>query len=153
METGLLHLHNLLRWLVLITALVALVRGLGGLGGNKAFGKADKRAGLFFMICCDIQLLLGLALYFMKGWFNVLTSGGGFMKIQAQRFWAMEHLVGMLIAIILVHIGYSATKKNISDKAKFSRWFWYSFIAVVLILATIPWPFRENIGRALFPGM
>lgn len=153
MDQGLLHLHNLMRWFVLLTALLALFRGLGGLSGNKIFGKADKRAGLFFMICCDIQLLLGLVLYIRKGWFNVLTSGGGFMKNPAQRFWAMEHLLGMLIAIILVHIGYSATKKNISDKAKFSRWFWFSFIALLLILATIPWPFRENIARAWFPGM
>lgn len=152
METGLLHLHNFMRWVVLITALIALFRGIGGLGGNKAFGKADKRAALFFMISCDIQLLLGLFLYFGKGWFNVLTSGG-FMKLPAQRFWAMEHMLGMLIAIVLVHLGYSAVKKNVADKTKFSRWFWYSLVALLIIIATIPWPFRESVARGLFPGM
>jgi membrane protein DedA with SNARE-associated domain len=105
------------------------------------------------MISCDIQLLLGLALYFMNGWYQMLASGGEVMKNPAQRFFAMEHFALMLIAIILVHVGYSSSKKDVPDVSKFKRLFWYTLIALVIILVSIPWPFRELVGRPWFPGM
>jgi hypothetical protein len=125
---------------------------MSGMGGGKAFTKSDKRPAMLLMIFADIQLLLGLVLYIGKDWFKVLTSGG-FMKLPAQRFWAMEHMLGMLIAIILIHAGYSVVKKNVPDATKFKRLFWCTLLALVVIFITIPWPFREIIGRPLFPGM
>lgn len=152
MLTGIQHLHNFLRWFILLFALWTIIKSVGGMSGGKTFTKSDKRPALLLMITADIQLLLGLVLYFGNGWFKVLTSGG-FMKLPAQRFWAMEHMVGMLIGIILIHVGYSGIKKTISDTAKFKRLFWCTLIGLIVILATIPWPFREIIGRPLFPGM
>lgn len=152
MLTGIQHLHNFLRWFILIFALWTIIKSMSGMSGGKSFTKSDKRPALFLMITADIQLLLGLILYVGKGWFDVLTSGG-FMKLTAQRFWAMEHMVGMLIGIILIHIGYSAIKKDIPDTAKFKKVFWFTLIAFIIILVTIPWPFREAVGRGLFPGM
>ncbi len=152
MATGMLHLHNFMRWLVVLFALWTILKMMGGMSGSRSFTKADKRPALFLLISADVQLLLGLYLYINKGWLKVLT-GGGFMKNAAQRFWAMEHMVGMLIGIILIHVGYSAIKKNISDQAKFKKVFWYTLIGFIIILATIPWPFRELVGRPLFPGM
>lgn len=152
MDQGLLHLHNIMRWVVLIFAIIVIIRGLSGMSGGKTFSNSDKRMALFLMIGADIQLLLGLALYFMKGW-NKVLAGGGAMANKALRFWSVEHITGMLIAIILIHIGYSAVKKNISDTTRFKRMFWYTLIALIIILATIPWPFRELVGRPLFPGM
>lgn len=122
------------------------------MGGGKAFTKSDKRPAMLLMIFADIQLLLGLVLYIGKDWFKVLTSGG-FMKLPAQRFWAMEHMLGMLIAIILIHVGYSVVKKNVPDVTKFKRLFWCTLLALIVIFITIPWPFREIVGRPLFPGM
>lgn len=153
MEQGLLHLHNFLRWLVLLFAVLTLYRCMRGMGSGKAFAAGDKKMALFLLICCDVQLLLGLALYYFKGWFNVLTSGGNVMSDKYTRFFAVEHLTGMLIGIILVHIGYSSIKKNIPDNTKFKKVFWYVLIAFIIIMATIPWPFREIVGRPLFPGM
>lgn len=153
MQQGLLHLHNFLRWLVLLFAVLTLVRSMRGMGGAHAFTKSDKRMALFLMISCDIQLLLGLALYFMKGWMTVLASGADVMGNKYNRFFAVEHLTGMLIAIVLIHIGYSSVKKNIPDSSRFKKLFWFTLIALVIILATIPWPGRELIGRPLFPGM
>ena len=153
MQQGLLHLHNFMRWVVLLFALLTIIRGMRGMGGGKAFTGSDKKTAMFLMISCDIQLLLGLALYFMKGWFTVLTSGGDVMSNKYNRFFAVEHLFGMLVAIVLIHIAYASVKKNIADQAKFKKLFWYTLIAVLIILATIPWPGRELIGRPLFPGM
>lgn len=152
MLTGIQHLHNFLRWFVLFFAIWTIIKSMSGMGGGKAFTKSDKRPAMLLMITADIQLLLGLVLYIGKDWFKVLTSGG-FMKLPAQRFWAMEHMLGMLVAIILIHIGYAAVKKDIPDTSKFKKVFWFTLIALVIIFATIPWPFREVIGRPLFPGM
>ncbi len=153
MQQGLLHLHNFLRWIVLLFGILVIIRSIGGMGGKKEFAAGDKRMALFLLISCDIQLLLGIALYFMKGWFTVLTSGADIMANKMNRFFAVEHATGMLIAIILIHIGYSAIKKNIPDSSKFKKLFWFTFIAFIIILVTIPWPFREIVGRPLFPGM
>jgi len=154
MTDGLLLLHNLLRWLVLLFALITIFRTMGGLNGSKPF--TARKPALFLMISCDIQLLLGLALYFTGAWGikNIQNQGmGNVMKDSVSRFFAVEHSIGMIVAIILVHIGYSATKKSISDGAKYKRVFWCTLIALIIIFATIPWPFREAIARPLFRGM
>ncbi|MBN9483329.1 MAG: hypothetical protein BGO70_12680 [Bacteroidetes bacterium 43-93] len=156
MQQGLLHLHNILRWFVLIFALWTIFKSLADMNSGKAFTGANKRPALFLMISCDIQLLLGLILYFTGAWGikNIQNQGmAAVMKDHASRFWAVEHITGMIIAIVLVHIGYSSTKKNIEDKAKFRKLFWFTVIALLIILFTIPWPFRQDIGRAMFPGM
>ena len=145
-----LIIHSLLRWLILLFALLTIISAASGMGGKKAFTKGDKRNALFLMICCDIQLLAGFALYFANGWFRML-SDSSVMKNAALRFFVMEHNVMMLIAIILVHIGYSATKRNISDGAKYKRLFWFTTIAMLIILVSIPWPNKPaGIARPLF---
>ncbi len=152
MLTGIQHLHNFLRWFIVFFAFWTIFKSMSGMNGGRPFTKGDKHPALLLMITADIQLLLGLILYFGNGWFKVLTSGG-FMKLPAQRFWAMEHMVGMLLGIIFIHIGYSVVKKNIDDTAKFKKLFWFTLIGLAIILATIPWPFREVVGRGMFPGM
>lgn len=147
-----LAIHNIFRWLILLFALLTLVKGFGGMGGKKAFTAGDKRSAMFLMICCDIQLLLGLILYFVNGWFGLLTSGTATSN-DSNRFFSIDHAFGMIIAIVLVHIGYSATKKNIPDASKYKRMFWFTLIAVIVILGTIPWPGMGTHGRPLFPGM
>ncbi len=156
MQQGLLHLHNFLRWFVIIFALWTIVKTMGGLSGNKPFTKAEKRPAMLLMIICDTQLLLGLLLYFTGAWGlkNIQNQGmGNVMKDSISRFWAVEHFAGMLLAIILVHIGYASVKKSIPDAAKYKKVFWFTLVAFIIIMATIPWPFREAIARPLFPGM
>jgi len=156
MQTGILHLHNLMRWVVILFMLLTLIKSASGMGGNKTFTSGDRKTALFMMISVDIQLLLGLYLYFTGAWGikNIQNQGmGNIMKDNVSRFFAIEHTIGMLIAIILVHIGYATIKKNINDKSKFSKLFWFTLIAVVITLIFIPWPFREGVGRPWFPGM
>lgn len=154
MDTGILHLHSLLRWVVLLVALWAVVKMAAGRSGQKAFTPSDKRPALFFLIVMDLQLLAGLYLYLTGAWGlkNIQNQGmGNVMKDPASRFFAVEHLLGMLIALVLVHIGYSATKKAPTDRQKFNKAFWCFLVALLLILASIPWPFRESLGRGWMP--
>jgi hypothetical protein len=147
-----LSFHSLLRWLILFFALVTLINSVTGMSGKKPFTGGHKRTALFLMICCDIQLLLGLILYFMGPWWGMLKSGTA-MSDKVARYFTVEHSVGMIVAIILIHLGYSATKKNIADSSKFKRLFWFILFAIIIILGTIPWPSRDMIGRPLFRGM
>ncbi len=151
-NTLLLDLHSIMRWIVLLFALLALITGLRGLNGQRPFGPSEQRTARFFLISCDIQLLLGLALYFLRGYYRNFSGGdmGALMKDSVARFWTIEHIFGMVVAIIIVHIGYAGTKGNRTDKSKYSRLFWCTIIALLIIMATIPWPFRTpGIGRGL----
>lgn len=120
---------------------------------KKPLKKTNKQMALFLLICCDIQLLLGLALYYLKGWFGVLSGGGNIMKDPVIRFWAVEHGVGMVVAIILVHVGYTSLKRKMDDDVKFKRLFWCSFIALAIFIATTPWEGKQAVGRSNIPSM
>lgn len=153
MYNGLLELHSFLRWVILVLAFITIFRSGSGMAGGKAFTAADKKVGLFLMIAAHTTLLVGLYLWLAGPWglANIRNLGfGEVMKVRSTRFYAVEHLTGMLIAIVLITIGRGAAKKNISDLAKHKRTFWYILIALVIILATIPWPFRAEIARPWF---
>ncbi len=143
MYTTLLLLHSLLRWVILITALWALIRAWRGLTGNHAFLPADKKSGLFFMISADIQFALGLLLYFVARSFTkqALSNMKAAMKDTDLRFWSVEHALLMVIAWLLIHIGYAKSKKG-TDKSRFKSAAIFYTIAVVLVLAAIPWATR-----------
>ena len=109
------------------------------------------------MICADIMLLLGLYQWVTGPWGlkSIQTNGMGVvMKNSVLRFFAIEHLIGMLIAIVLIHIGYSYAKKNIPDAVKHKRTLVFFGLALLVILISIPWPFRAvGADRTWFPGM
>ena len=90
-----LPLHNLLRWAVLLFGLLAVLRAIGGLSSGRIYNASDNRTGLFFMISCDLQFLIGLALFFMNGWMDRL-KGVDVMKDPVTRFFTVEH-AGMMI--------------------------------------------------------
>ena len=143
MATGLLHLHNLLRWVVLIAILVAIVQLLM----NKNALKASK----VLLISAHTTLVLGLYQYFFGAvGFALIKSMGmaAVMKDNLARFWAVEHIFSMVLAIILITIGHVKYKKGGSSKTTLILY----ILALLLIFAVIPWPFRAEIARPLFPG-
>jgi uncharacterized membrane-anchored protein len=142
--------HNITRWAVLLFGVWALLNAITGISSKRAFSANDKRSGLFFMTFCDIQLVLGLVLYFKFSWFDKLKDMGNTMKNSFDRFFAVEHMSMMLIAWLLVHIGYSAVKRADTDAKKHKKMLIFFGLALLLILASIPWPFREAIAKPLF---
>jgi len=151
--TGLLYLHSFLRWVILILAIVAIYKSYMGMTAGKPFSAGDKKIGLFLMIAAHTTLLVGLYLWFFGpfGLMNIQNLGfGAVMKNRVARYYAVEHTVGMLIAIVLITVGRGVSKKPIPDAAKHKKTFWLLLIALIIILATVPWPFREGIGRPWF---
>jgi hypothetical protein len=145
-----LVLHNLIRWAVLIFGLWTILSALSGVIAKRDYTSSDNRANLLFMISCDLQLVLGLILYFANSWFDRLKDLGNNMKDANSRFFTMEHSLMMIIAWLLVHIGRVSVKKAVTPAAKHRRTLIYLGLAIVIILAAIPWPFREAIARPLY---
>ena len=155
METGLVHLHNLLRWVILICLLVAVLKSYTAWQKKQAFAASDRKLWLITMISAHITLLLGIYQW-LFGRYGVfvtdLPAGTKVMKDTFYRFFWIEHPSIMIIAIVLITLGRGMAKKSVPDPVKYKKAFWYFFIALVLILVAVPWPFRE-IGRPLLPGM
>jgi hypothetical protein len=132
------------RWIVLLLLLFAIINSL--IAGNRPYIRTDNRLGLLLTISADLMLLIGIALWFTGPWgYKQIQSRGmtEIMKDPTARFFTVEHLAGMLIAIILIHIGKAQGRKKISDRAKHRRTLIFYFLALLIILASIPWPFRE----------
>lgn len=141
MYTGLLHTHNLFRWLVLIALVLAVLFALTGWFGKREWNKKDNITGLILMIFMDIQFLVGLILYALvspitKAAFN---DFGAAMKNADLRFYAVEHILMMVIALVLVHIGRAKSKKDVAPWKKHRSAAIYYVIALVVVLAGIPW--------------
>jgi heme A synthase len=151
MQSYILYLHSILRYFIMLFALIVVVQSLSGILGKRNFGKGNKMFALMLLIFCDLQLLLGFSLYYMAVISTGMLSGGDVMKDPSKRFWAVEHSVGMLIAIILVHIGYTIAKKNIDNERKFKRLFWCIFVALGIFVAMIPWEGKQAVGRPNIP--
>lgn len=137
----LLGLHNITRWLVLIVGILAIVRAFMGWSGKRPWTGLDNSAGLFFTISMDVQLLLGLLLY---GVFSPITTGafadfGAAMSNPDARFWLVEHIFMMVLAVILAHVGRSLAKKAPTDVAKHKRAAIFFTLALIVVLAGIPW--------------
>lgn len=148
------YVHSMLRWFVLLLLMVAIVKSLSGMVAHKAFTASDKRIGLLLLMVAHTTALIGIYQWVIGSWGlkNIQHLGmSTVMKDAGLRFWAVEHIAGMLIAVVLITMGKRVGKLSIADLSKHKRSFWFYTVALVIILACIPWPFREGVGRALFP--
>ncbi len=146
MQTVLIF-HNLLRWAVLLFGLLTFFRAISGVISKRTFTGGDSSSNFWFMLSCDIQLLLGLILYFNGQWFERLKNFHETMKNTDYRFFSFEHGVMMIIAWILVHVGRVSVKKASTASSKHKRALLFFGLAIILILASIPWPFRDTVMR------
>lgn len=127
-----LHAHSGFRWLVIIFLLAAIIKSLLGLMGKKEYDKGDNLIALLLLSFTHLQLIFGIAMYFLSQQF----SGGMsvVMKDSTLRFWAVEHGSIMLIAIALITIGRVKSKKAATSELKFKKGIIFFSIALVLIL-------------------
>jgi hypothetical protein len=135
--------HSWTRWLVLILAVLAIFKALAGWLGQKPFEKQDNILGASFVGSMHLQLLLGLLLYFVfspMGLKAIQTSGmGAVMKNADARYWAVEHITVMILAVVLAQVGRSLSKKAPTDLQKHKKAAIFFGIALLLVLSRIPW--------------
>lgn len=144
----LLPIHNILRWVVVIAAVVAIAGSWLGVLQKKEWTKGDRLRGVGFVAAMDVQLLVGMILYFTS---PLIQQGfedfGAAMKEAGIRYFLVEHIFLMVIAVALAHVGSVMAKKADTDSAKFKRAAIFFTISFVLVLVRTPW------FRPLFPEL
>lgn len=148
MYSAVLSLHSWLRWAVLVAGLVAWVRSVSG--PASAWSRVDDRAGFWFVMTLDLQLTIGLILYFFLSPYTTaaLRDLGGAMKDSTLRFWAVEHGFGMLIGVALAHVGRVRARKGDARHRRRTTAIFVG-LALVAIAISIPWPGLGAHGRPL----
>jgi hypothetical protein len=135
--------HSGLRWIALGLLIYAIFNALRK---KDFYAKSDRLVNMFAMVSLHIQLVIGLILYFTS---SKVSFVDGWMKNQLLRFYGMEHLSLMILAIILVTIGHAKAKRSTDPAKKHKTILLFYAIGLILIIASIPWPFR-NLGAGWF---
>ncbi|MHC5202050.1 hypothetical protein [Myroides sp. LJL119] len=137
------HAHSGVAYLAIIFLVIAIINAFAGLSAKREFTDKDKKFGLFALIFCHIQLLLGLILYyfFFQSVSPLIAEGGmgAVMKDSTLRQLLVEHPVINIIAIALITVGWSKHKKAVDSSAKFKKFTIFYTIGLILILSRIPW--------------
>lgn len=144
----LLSIHGYWRWVVLLTGIVSIVVAIRGLIGHRTFAPAGRKAGVLYVTAIDMQFLLGIALLFTSplvkiAWMNM----GAAMKQHELRFFSVEHVTAMIIAVTFAHIGWIRCKRAVEDRLKYRRLLVWNLLSLVAVAIGIPW------WRPLFRGM
>jgi hypothetical protein len=150
MYTIILALHSWIRWIALIAGVGATIMTMRDGSGATGSSRLD-RWGFILVTALDVQLLLGLILYLVvsPNMVEIRANFGAAMKDPVARFWAVEHISSMLLAVILVHVGRVLGRKATSPESKRMKLFVCFGIATVLMILSIPWP-GLRAGRPLF---
>jgi membrane-associated HD superfamily phosphohydrolase len=149
MYAALLHTHSLLRFIVLLLLIGVVVNSFLGMTSKKPFGKLDNLLGLSLFSVTHTQLLVGLALYFSSS-FVVFSSDT--MKDASLRYWTVEHITLMLVAIALITVARITAKKMTDDAARHKRMFVFNALALVIILMAIAMSQRGFFAITGTPG-
>lgn len=144
MYAPLLILHSILRWAVLVFGILAAIEAFTGWRGGRPWGSTAEGRAKRFVMTFDVQFVVGLLLY---GVFSPLTTAafqdfGGAMRDPALRFFAVEHITLMLVALALAHVGKVKATKARDHAAKHRTAAIYFGLAVLLIVLATPWPFQ-----------
>lgn len=125
-------------YLVLLGLIISIIFAFTGMSGNKPFTDKDRKRGLLGLIPAHLQWVIGVILYFVspKG---IAFATEGFMKVSEQRLYVLEHPLTMIIAVVLITVGYARAKRLQDDKKRFSSIAIFYTIALILVLARIPW--------------
>ncbi|NII84708.1 cytochrome B [Pedobacter riviphilus] len=137
--------HSGWRYVVFLLLIIAVVKALSGWFGSKTYTEGDRKLNVFTLISAHIQLLIGLVLYFSEGWYKLSSAGA-----PAVRYFKMEHISMMIIAIILITVGNAKSKKVADAVAKHRTISVFFGLALILIIITILLMVKEVPGRSFF---
>ncbi|GAB2533668.1 hypothetical protein [Rufibacter soli] len=138
MYTGLQHLHSFMGYLVLLGLLISLGAALVGLSGNRTFTDKDRKLSLFGLIATHLQVVVGIILYFVSP-LGISNASGAAMKDATSRLYFLEHPLMMVLAVILITVGYSKAKRQVGTNRGFKTIAIFFGLGLILVLSRIPW--------------
>ena len=132
-------IHSIWAYLVIITIILAVINAFSGVASKRAFKDKDLRLSLFALIFSHIQLMIGLGVYFSSAAYQNLKEVGIGELDAPSRLLAVEHPLMMIIAIVLITIGWVRHKKKTTDAKKFITIGLFYGFALLIVLSRIPW--------------
>ena len=138
-----LFAHSGMRWLVLALGLAVSVRGALGWWRARPWTRSHAHLQQALLHSANLQLVLGLALYF---WLSPL-SGAFFrdpragLRTTMLRFFGVEHVFGMLVAMVVLHGGKRIAQRATRERDKHRLACSLTAAALLVFLLSIPWPF------------
>ena len=134
MYSFLKNFHSGFRYIVFLLIVIAIVQSIAGLLGKKPYTDANRKMNLFAMISAHTQLLVGLILYFVS---PLVSFTKGAMKNDVTRYFTAEHILMMIVAIVLITIGHSKSKKATSPEAKHKAIAIFYTIALLVVVGAL----------------
>ncbi|MBO9584475.1 MAG: hypothetical protein J7574_09985 [Flavobacterium sp.] len=138
MYIGFKNLHSFAADITLLFLLISILYAFYSLSKKALFTKKSKTIILLGLLASHLQFVLGLILYFLSP-LGASNVSGEMMKNSVSRLYGLEHPLVMIIAIVLITIGYSKSKRATGDTAKFKKIAIFYSIGFLLILSRIPW--------------
>jgi hypothetical protein len=136
----LLYLHGYNRWLVLSAAAVALAVSWRAFLRARSYGRAEQLSAHAFARLLDVQVLLGLALYALSPIVRIaLGDLGAAMAVKELRFFGVEHITGMVLAVVFVNVGSARVRRAETDALKLRHAALWQTATVLAIVVSIPW--------------
>lgn len=148
MYTATLGLHNLVRWLVIVVGLYATIIFWRGWLQGGSWSARESRASRLFVTALDIQFLVGVVMYVFVSPLTrkAFSDVGAAMGDPSVRYFLVDHVVIMLAAIVVAHVGSARVKRATTDVAKLQTAALWFGVAVAAILGFVPW------SRPLMPS-
>ncbi|POY35582.1 cytochrome B [Solitalea longa] len=147
MYTGLLHLHSFLRWIALILLIISVVKAVSAWNNSsKLYTEGNRKVNLFTLISVHLQMVIGFVMYFVS---PKVQFGANTMKDAVIRYFTVEHALMMIIAIVLITIGYSKAKRleiGFEKHKKIAVFYGLGLLLILVSLAAAPY----NIITKLF---
>jgi Na+-driven multidrug efflux pump len=146
--------HSYLRWLVVLTSFFLCVRSFMAWRSGRNWDQADERLHVALVATFDMQFAIGLLLYVVLSpllW-AFFTDLGNNIKDPTLRFFGMEHVIAMLAATAIVHVGRVQSKHATTDSLRQRRVWTTTLFALLIICAAIPWP-GMSYGRPLLRSL
>jgi hypothetical protein len=141
MYSLLLFLHSWVRWALLAVALASLGKSFSGWNAGRDWESRDERLAQATLGMVHTQLLIGLLLFLV---YSPITQAafadfGAAMRDRALRFYSVEHISGMLLAVAVI----TATRvrsKRAEGAARHRVWVLGLASFLLVVAAAIPWP-------------
>lgn len=147
----LLPLHSMFRWLVLIVLLFAIFRAYRGKFKKAPFSNFDNAMRKITVKVVQIQFCIGFGLYLLSPVVRYfLNNFKEAVHLREIRFFGMEHITVMIIAVTVITIGSDKINKTSDDLQKYKTMAIWFTIGLLLILTSIPWSFSPLTSRPNF---
>jgi hypothetical protein len=118
--------HNLVRWLIVIVAVVAMVRYALVLAGRARSSGMDRGLASGYTGLLDLNVLLGL----------IIIVGLSISAGQVALGW-LEHAVTNIVGVVVAHVFAQRAKKQTDDKAAMRQRLTGVVVSILIIIVGV----------------